>query len=329
MPRAQQLSLFPVPGRPPDKGVAPPLAPTEAGPPMAPLPGLTPDSSLAAASSAFQTHLIRQGFSLHTLRAFRSDLNLLAQYAGSGALIRRLTTAKLNDFLYWLSQERDEPCNAKSLARRITTLKVFFKWLADTEVLRHDPAEAIVHQPVPSRLPDILYDDQVDLLLKVARELKDQAEQPDARPYLLVTVLLTTGIKKSECMAIALDHLELNASGGPVLYIRYANPKHHHKERKLRLPSDFVEVYRAYREQHQPQTKLFECTARNLEYVLSDLAARAALPDVSFEILRMTSAVRDYKDGMELDTLRQKLGLSRITWADTGEKIKRLAEPAL
>ena len=329
MPRAQQLPLFPAPGRPPDKGVASPLAPAEAGPAMAPLPGLTPDSSLAAASGAFQTHLLRQGFSLHTLRAFRSDLNLLAQYAGPGTLIRRMTTAKLNDFLYWLSQERAQPCNAKSLARRITTLKVFFKWLADTEVLRHDPAETLVHQPVPSRLPDILYDDQVDNLRQVARTLKDHPDQPDARPYLLVTLLLTTGIKKSECMAIALDHLELKATGGPVLYIRYANPKHHHKERKLRLPPDFGEVYRLYREQHQPQVKLFECTPRNLEYVLSDLATRASLPDVSFEILRMTSAVRDYKNGMEPDTLRQKLGLSRITWADTGEKVKRLAEAAL
>jgi len=32
---------------------------------------------------------------------------------------------------------------------------------------------------------------------------------------------------------------------------------------------------------------------------------------------------------MAPDVLRQKLGLSHITWADTGEKLRRLAEPAL
>jgi integrase/recombinase XerD len=178
-------------------------------------------------------------------------------------------------------------------------------------------------------MPDILYDDHVDKLLKVAAALNDQADQPDSRPYLLVTLVLTTGIKKSECMAIALDHLDLKASDGPVLYVRYASPKHHHKERKLRLPADFAQVYPLYQAQYTPVVKLFECTARNLEYILTDLAARSGLPDVSFEILRMTSAVRDYRHGMEPDTLRQKLGLSKITWADTGEKIKRLAEPAL
>ena len=47
------------------------------------------------------------------------------------------------------------------------------------------------------------------------------------------------------------------------------------------------------------------------------------------EILRMTAAVRDYRAGMAPDALRQKLGLSTITWADTGDKIRRLAQPPL
>jgi integrase/recombinase XerD len=271
----------------------------------------------------------RQGFSPHTVRAFRSDLNLLAQHVGGGTPVRRVGTHKLDEFLFWLTHERAEPCNAKSYARRLTTMKVFFKWLVEVGVTREDPAAGIIHQPVPSRLPDILYDDQVETLLAMARQLRDQTEEADARPYLLASLLLTTGIKKSECMAIALEHLDLKASDGPVLYIRYANAKLHHKERKLRLPSDFPTVYTAYYEQHHPHEKLFECTARNLEYVLDDLAQRAGLPEISFEMLRMTAAVRDYRDGMAPDVLRQKLGLSTITWADTGEKIRRLAEPAL
>lgn len=318
MPRAEQLPLFPAPGRP-----------AEPPPPVVSVPDLGVDPSLAAAAGAFHTHLLRQGFSLHTVKAFRSDLNLLSQFVGGGSAVRRITTRKLEDFLHWLTDERDMPCNAKSYARRVTTLKVFFKWLTDIKVMREDPAAIIVHQPVPPRLPDILYDDQVDKLLTTAKALRDQTEGADARPYLLVNLVLTTGIKKSECMAIGLDHLDLNASEGPVLYVRYANAKYHHKERKLRLPTDFAKIFALYREQYSPRTKLFECTPRNLEYVLTDLSVRAGLPEVSFEMLRMTCAVRDYKGGMEPDTLRQKLGLSKITWADTGDKIKQLASPAL
>lgn len=318
MPRPEQLPLFPAPGRPAD-----PPAPVVA------LPDLGQNPSLAAAAGAFHDHMLRQGFSLNTVKAFRSDLHLLAQHLGGGTPVRRIGTQRLDDFLHWLQHERAMPCNAKSYARRMTTLKVFFKWLADVGVVREDPAAALVHLPVPSRLPDILYDDQVDALLRAASALRDQPEKPDARPYLLLSLLLTTGIKKSECMAVALEHLDLRAADGPTLYIRYANPRQSHKERKLRLPPDIAATLAAYRSQYAPRARLFECTARNLEYVLTDLAQRANLPDLSFEALRMTAAVRDYRGGMDLDTLRQKLGLSHITWADTGEKVRRLAEPGL
>ena len=320
MAHPEQLSLFPTPGRP---------AKTATPAPIAAPPELGRDASLGAASGAFVTHLLRQGFSPHTVKAFRSDLNLLGQRVGAGTQVRRLRTRQLEDFLHWLTHERATACNAKSLARRVTTLKVFFKWLADTGILNEDPAAALVHQPVPSRLPDILYDDQVEALLAQARALRNATEQADARPYLLLTLVLTTGIKKSECMGVALDHLDLNAAGGPTVYIRYPGARNAHKERKLRLPADFPTVYQAYRAQYQPRERLFECTPRNLEYVLTDLAQRAGIAEISFEMLRMTAAVRDYRDGMPPDTLRQKLGLSTITWADTGDKVRRLAEPAL
>lgn len=318
MSRVEQLPLFPAPGRP-----------AEAVPPLVALPDLGADPSLAAAAGAFEEHMRRQGFTPNTMKAFRSDLGLLAQYLSGGTPVRRIGTRRLEDFLHWLLYERQLPCNAKSFARRLTTLKVFFKWLTDVGVLREDPAAALIHQPTPSRLPDILYDDQVEALLDVAAALRDPAERPDSRPYLLLSLLLATGIKKGECMGIALEHIDLKAKDGPTLYVRYANPRQQHKERKVRLPADFGATLAVYRAQYNPRARLFECTARNLEYVLTDLAQRAALPDVSFEVLRMTAAVRDYKAGMAPEVLRQKLGLSSITWADTGEKIRRLAGPPL
>jgi hypothetical protein len=45
--------------------------------------------------------------------------------------------------------------------------------------------------------------------------------------------------------------------------------------------------------------------------------------------LRWTSAVRDFKNGMREETLRQKLGLSSITWQEAGDKIKRIAAKPL
>jgi len=300
----------------------------EFGPPLAQMTPLTPHTSLAAALSPFQNHMIRQGFSDNTIKAFLSDLRLLARYAGLATAIDQIGTKTLNDFLAWMLHKRGKPCSPKTYARRVTTLKVFFGWLAENEILPTDPAAPVIQQSVSAPLPDILFDDQVQQLLQTTRHLMS-SEKPDARPHLLVSLLLQTGIKKGECMAIEPRHIDTSNPENAAVFIRYDHPRYRHKERKLKLPADWVSTLQQYQAQYQPQERLFECTARNLEYVLDDVAQQAGLAALSFEMLRWTSAVRDYKAGMEPDQLREKMGLSKISWLETSKKLAILAGPGL
>ncbi len=295
-------------------------------------PGLNARSSLRAAIGAFEVHMQQQGFAENTIKAFLSDLNILAQFVGVGTAIGVISTQDLNRFTDWLVRGRGVSCNPKSLARRVTTLKVFFGWLAEAEVLPFDPAAPVVHRPVMTPPPEILSDAEVERMLEVTQALR-RAEKPDARPHLLVTLLLYTGIKKGECMKIVMNHFDLSDPTQPVLWIRYTNLRRQHKERKLRLPVWWPAVLAEYRAQRRGAVTaplLFPCTARNLEYVLADVVQRAELGhSLSFEMLRWTCAVRDYRAGMPADKLRQKLGISKITWREVGVKIARLAGPAL
>jgi integrase/recombinase XerD len=45
---------------------------------------------------------------------------------------------------------------------------------------------------------------------------------------------------------------------------------------------------------------------------------------IGFETLRWTCAVRDFRNGMPEEQLRQKLGLSKISWRETSAKIYEL-----
>ena len=301
----------------------------EESPPAVAPPGLSAHSSLRTAMGGFEAHMQQQGFAENTIKAFLSDLNILAQFIGVGTAVGAISTQNLNHFTRWLVHERGVPCNPKSLARRVTTLKVFFNWLAEVEVLPSDPAAPVVHKPVMTPLPEILSDTEVERVLGVTLALR-QAEKPDARPHLLVTLLLHTGLKKGECMNIVMNHFDFGDPAQPVLWIRYANPRRRHKERKLRLPVWWPAVLAEYRAQYQLQETLFPCTARNLEYVLANVARQAGLVrGLSFEMLRWTCVVRDYRAGMEADKLRQKLGISKITWREVAVKVARLASPAL
>jgi site-specific recombinase XerD len=315
----EQLPLFGPAGAKPKPSNA------SAGEPLAALGPLTADSSLTAAIGVFHDRMQQLGMAQNTIQAFAGDLNILRQHLGPSIALNDITGETLHGFLRWLKYDRGVPCKPKSFQRRLTTLKVFFAWLVEAQILDHDPAAPIAHQPVSSPLPTILYPDQVDKLLNAARELRD-SEKQDVRPYLLVTLLLSTGIKKSETMALRLTDIDLSNAKQPVLYIRYDDAKKRHKERKLKLAEDFGSSLAAFKTQYHPRENLFECTARNLEYVLADLAQATGLGDtVSFEGLRWTCAVHDYQSGMAEDQIRLKLGLSTITWEEAGDKLRRLA----
>ncbi len=298
------------------------------GPPVSQIKSLDSNSSLAVTASAYHDYMVRQGFSEHTIKAFSGDLRLLQKYFSGGIVISKLGTKELNDFLTWLLHYRGVPCSPKSYARRVTTLKNFFGWLASIKVVPYDPAAAIVHNRAKAPLPQYLNDDEVEKLLDAAEE-KLNGPKPDPRPYLLVHLILQTGMKKSECVGIALRDID-RSGPEPSMLIRYSNPRMQHKERKLAFAKELLPVLDDYIEKYQPKENLFECTPRNLEYVLADVSEQAGLPQqVSFEMLRWTCAVRDFRDGMDHDHLRKKMGLSKITWRETSEKLAKLAEPGL
>jgi site-specific recombinase XerD len=289
-------------------------------------------ASITAALGAFEEHMRREGFSDNTIKAFRSDLNILIQFTGAGRAVGEISTADLNDYLEWLQVGRGVPCNAKSLARRLTTLKVFFGWLTEVGVLDVDPAAPVAHKPVSTPLPQILNDEEVERMLAATQAIRHAGggARPDARPHLLVTLLLQTSIKKGECMNIVLNHLDFTDPDSPAVWIRYQDPRRRHKERKLRLPKEWPAAYDEYKTQHKVEEALFPCTARNLEYVLADVAQAADLSNgLSFEMLRWTCAARDYQAQMAAERQRQKMGLSKASWREVKVKLARLAQQPL
>ena len=291
---------------------------------------LTPEASLQAALGMFERYLMDEGFALNTVKAFVSDIRLLGRYLGIGTPIGEIGTKNLNDYLHWLTDERGVPCSPKSYARRVTALKVFFRQLYEAGAIPQDPSAAVIQRSVSSPLPDAPRVGDVSRALEVANAWRvgDADHKPDARPYLLLSLLLKTGIKKGEAMAIVPNHIDDSDPDKPVLYVRYANPRLRYKERKVPLDPEWLEVLDEYIQQYRPTDTLFTCTARNLEYILRDVAEAAELSPgvISFENLRWASALQDWLDDVEQDDIRQKLGLSKIGWRETKTKLRRLAE---
>ena len=249
-------------------------------------------SLLSPTIQAWRYFLEDQGASPHTVKAFLADLKLLATYLPSDRTLGEVTTYDINNYLDWLQSGRGVPCSPKTLSRRITSVKAFFRWLHDNGVVLIDPAEKVPQKSVISPLPQALTPEEQDALLDVADKQR-QAAKADARSYLLLELLLETGIKKGECVTIDLNHIDLQAEGGPLLYVRYASPQNRYKERKVGLSEAWVEAFEEYKAQYAPQDRLFPWSQRRLEYLLEDLGADAGLSKhVSFDMCRWTCALK-------------------------------------
>lgn len=276
--------------------------------------------------SLFQAHLFKQGKTTHTVDAFTADLHLLGEYSGEREPIKSITTRKLNSFLEWMEKGRGIPCSRKTYARRVTTLKVFFKWLHEIGALAQDPAAALLQRSGPAPLALILTDEEVEAALSATDKLR-RMEKPDTRPALLFHLLLQTGMKKGEVARMKPDDIDTRNSAAPVLLVRQTSIKHQYKERRLLLEPLFLSLLDDYEAQYKPQTLVFTCTPRNLEYILEAIGDEAGIEKkLSFEMLRWTFAVRAYKLGMDANAVREALGLSKISWVETFAKIKQLAE---
>lgn len=287
---------------------------------------LTAQTSLPSAISSWQAYLVDQGRSPNTIKAFLSDVRLLTTFLPEDTTLGKVTTKDLNRYFEWMEKERDVPCSPKTLARRITATKSLFRWLHQYGVLLVDPAEKVAQRSAISPLPTVLTSDEYDAVL-LAADRHRRGAKPDARPYALVYLLLTTAIKKSETLGINLEHIELDTPNGPQVFIKYAAPANRYKERKLILPEDWVPAYEEYVAQYQPTEKLFPWSPRRLEYLLEDIGNEAALTKhLSFDMCRWTCALLDFRAGEEPDKIRQKLGVSKIQWRELFIKLKQLNE---
>jgi integrase/recombinase XerD len=286
---------------------------------------ISAQTNLIPAINAWKVYLADQGRSTHTIKAFAADVLLLANHLPPDRTLSSITTLDINHFVRWLQTGRGVPCSPKSLSRRITSVKAFFRWLRTNGVLAIDPAEKVVQQSVISPLPEVLTFEEIKAALAAAEQYR-RSKKPDARPYTLLLLLLATGIKKGECLAISPNHLDLENASGPYLFIRYPSMRNRYKERKIDLPPEWVEVYSEYAAQYPQGDRVFDWSPRRLEYLLEDIGKDAGLnKHLSFDMCRWTCALNDYLSGVEPDKIRQKLGISKIQWREIHLKLRRLA----
>jgi len=282
---------------------------------------LTASASIGACALPYADHLRRTDHSVYTVTCFLSDLRLLTEYLGRETPLRAISRQMLADWLVHLRMDRGTRPAPKTMSRRVTFLKNFFGWLARESVLPVDLAANIaLSRPLPP-LPELLFEDEVRRL--------EMAAAADVRCQVLVMLLLATGLKKEEVTGLRLQDVDLADPAHPAIEVHFPGQAKRRRERRMELPPAWTAVYLRYIEHYRPRERVFECTDRNLNYVLAAAVKRARIEKrVTLQLLRDIYAVHQLHAGLSLEALRDKLGLSEEAWHETAEKYRKLAFPA-
>lgn len=292
-------------------------------PPLVRTHPLTDQSSISACFIPYQQELQLRGKSNYTITCFLSDLRMLSEFVGRDTPVGRISKEQLTDWQVKLKfgKGTDNLPAPKTMARRVTFLKNFFSWLAHEGIIREDPSAGLtMERPLPP-LPQLLFDDEVQRLLASAAD--------DPRAHCLIFLVLHAGLKKEEVMGLKIDHIDLSNPQEPCITVHFeAATNKQHRERRLVLPAEFTTILKKYQAKYHPVSELFDCTDRNLNYVLARAVKAAGIKKrVTLQLLRDTYAVRQFRNGVPPESVREKLGLSDEAWLESREKYRRLAFP--
>ncbi len=291
-------------------------------PPLVRTNPLTDQSSLAACAIPYQQELMLRGKSNYTVTCFLSDLKMFSDYTGYDVPVGRLTKEQLTDWLMKLKfGTKGQVPAPKTMARRVTFLKNFFSWLHRESVIQEDPSASLtLERPLPP-LPELLFADEIQRLLDASAE--------DSRCRCLVYLVLHAGLKKEEVMGLKVHQIDLSDERVPLVTVHFAaSTNKQHRERRLALPAEFTQIFRAYQQKYALTNEVFACTDRNLNYILAKAVKAANIKKrVTLQLLRDTFAVQQLKAGVTPEALRETMGLSDEAWLESREKYRRLAFP--
>lgn len=160
------------------------------------------------AINEFVRTLISRGLSEHTITAYKNDLlqleDFLTKYFEDGSVkLDQITRLFLRDFLRHLSMNDR---NNRTLARKSTTMKIFFQFCEKNEYLKKNPAANFHIPKFEKKLPKYFSEKEMEELLNIP----DLSSKFGIRNRAILELIYSSGLRISEIADCKMGQIDLN-----------------------------------------------------------------------------------------------------------------------
>jgi integrase/recombinase XerC len=279
---------------------------------------------------------IEKRYSPHTVRSYLNDLDQFYAFLSSLGLPEDPVTVSSHDIRAWIVSMLDNNFSTVSVHRKISCLRVFYRYLRKEGIMKSDPLEKVVLPKRKKSLPVFVEEEAISILLD---DYSFGEGLAGIRNRSIIEFLYVTGMRRSELIGLRDNDIDLTDCSVKVTGKR-------NKQRIIPLVRPFIarlEEYVKIRNENihtekngwffitDKGNKLYDKYVYNI--VNSYLAMVTTIEKKSPHILRHTFATHMLNRGADLNSIKELLGhanlsATQIYTHNTFEKLKKVYKQA-
>lgn len=212
----------------------------------------------------------------------------------------------------------DRKLSRKSVSRKISSLRTFYKFLEREEIVDSNPFMVITLPKAAKTIPGFLYEEEIEKLF----EVNDLADPLGQRNQALIEILYGTGIRVSECQQLRIRDIDFSigtllvkGKGRKERYVPFGT----FAEKALQVyiqdgRRQLLEKNRTNAEALFLNARGNSITTRGIRLVLDKMVEKAALTvNVHPHKIRHTFATHMLNEGADLRTVQELLGHENLS----------------
>jgi len=250
-------------------------------------------------------------YSEHTVISYETDLKQFYDFYNFSSLesVKKMT---VKDIRLWINHLSESHLTNKSIARKISTIKSFFKWMLKEGLIENNIAARIKSPKIEKRLPSFIKESDMN---KVGLSLIEAEDFEDKRNLLIFELFYQTGIRLSELISLQKKSVQINS----IVVLGKRN-----KQRIVPITNEMFQAIVAHirevKEEGIDSDYLF-CTKKGqklypklvyriINFYISNITK---MDKRSPHVLRHTFATHMLNNGAGLETLKAILGHSSLS----------------
>lgn len=152
----------------------------------------------------FEYLQIERNYSQYTIEHYKVDVRDFTIFMKEQSLAE-YADVEYSDVRLYLTMLFEKKLSRKSVARKISSMRSFYRFLLRENLVKHNPFAQVIMPKQEKRLPDFFYEEELKALFSSC----DTDTPVGQRDFALLEILYATGMRVSECCQLRLRDIDL------------------------------------------------------------------------------------------------------------------------